>query len=227
MPTPVAPPPMTTMSQGSGSSAGGRGGFAVLQPARASRRGFHAPSMAGIRALRIAATASPSSARAAAQLRTRGHRRARSAGRLRHWPASVVRRSSRSRPPGRRDTRRRARSSRSPSGRTTGTPRRSAWNCISRSLRAAPPSTRSSVEPRCPSPPASRRARRRPGRRCLRARRGRVCRRSCPRVMPDDRAARVRIPVRRAQAREGRHEVDAAAVRHASRRAPRRRRTLG
>jgi hypothetical protein len=29
-------------------------------------------------------------------------------------------------------------------GRTTGTPRMSAWNCISRSLAAAPPSTRSS-----------------------------------------------------------------------------------
>ena len=42
---------------------------------------------------------------------------------------------------------------------------------------------------------------------------------------PDDGAARVRIPVRRAQAGEGRHEVDAAVVGHRRAPAPRRRTT--
>jgi hypothetical protein len=45
----------------------------------------------------------------------------------------------------RRDTRRRAPSSRAPSAARPGTPSRSAWICIRRPFAAAPPSTRSSV----------------------------------------------------------------------------------
>ena len=41
------------------------------------------------------------------------------------------------------------------------------------------------------------------------------CARVVPRVMPDDGAARVRIPVGRAQPRERGHEEDAAGVGHA------------
>ena len=41
-------------------------------------------------------------------------------------------------------------------GRTTGMPSRSAWNCISRSFTAAPPSTRSSLTGAAPAATASR-----------------------------------------------------------------------
>ena len=47
------------------------------------------------------------------------------------------------------------------------------------------------------------------------------CARVVPRVMPDDRAARVRIPVGRAEPRERRHEVRRRPRRARSRRAPR------
>ena len=53
-----------------------------------------------------------------------------------------------------------------------------------------------------------------------------MCARVVPRVRPDDRAARVGVPVRAAEAGERGHEIDAAANRARWPRAPRRRPTL-
>src|SRR5215204_1589892 len=81
------------------------------------------------------------------------------------------------------------------SGTTTGTPSTSAWNFISQPLTTAPPSAFSSSST---TPEASSIARS-AGQMGAPAAAGE----------PDDGPARVRIPVRRAEAREGRHEVDA------------------
>ena len=93
----------------------------------------------------------------------------------------------------------------------------SAWNCIRKSLAAAPPSTRSA---RSGTPGVGRhapRARRGSGRRSPRAPRATRCARGGAAREPDDGAARVRVPVRRAEPDEGRHEVDAAGVRRPTR----------
>ena len=120
---------------------------------------------------------------------------------------------------------RRAPSSRSPSGARTGTPRQvglhlhraGCWRW--RRRRRAAPSTR------CPN----RRAIASISSAALEGdrleRRARDVRRVVPRVRPDDGAARVRIPVRRAQADERGHEIHAAAVGDARARALRRRPT--
>src|ERR1019366_8007145 len=94
-------------------------------------------------------------------------------------------------------------------GRSTGMPSRSAWNCISRSLTEAPPSTRSSVTTAPPAAIASlliassRAA-------LWKAIDSRAARAMCAIVEP-----RVRPPVGRAEAGESRNEHDAAVVGHA------------
>ena len=95
------------------------------------------------------------------------------------------------------------------SGTTTGTPSTSAWNCISQRLTvaaavgaqlgqrlaaAAPPSRARRRPSGRPSPPSAARAR---------------CARVAAAREPDDRAARVRVPVRRAEPGQRGHEVDA------------------
>ncbi len=99
------------------------------------------------------------------------------------------------------------------SGRTTRTPSRSAWNCISRSLAAAPPSTRTS---RSRVPVSASIARHQVGdleRDALeRGARARWAPVDAAR-QAQDRAARRRIPLGRPQAGERGHDDDAAGVR--------------
>ena len=94
------------------------------------------------------------------------------------------------------------------SGTTTGTPSMSAWNCMSQPLAVAPPSARSSSsgmpERGVLSPHGVDRL---VGDRLQRGA-GQVCASRAARE-PDDRSARVRVPVRGAQTGEGGHEVDA------------------
>ena len=111
----------------------------------------------------------------------------------------------------------------SPAGRCTGTPSTSAWNCIRKSFAQAPPSTRSSAEPRARSP-----------RHALDHVAGLVgdrLERRADEVLPgraarqaDDRAARALVPVGSAEPDEGRHQVHAARIGHARAPAPRSRR---
>ena len=159
--------------------------------------------------------------RASARRRASSPRRAPRAGR----PACAARSGRRPRPSRPRARRGRARSpprgpasaaapsavTSSTGGRRTGTPSTSAWNCIRKSLRQAPPSTRSASSAR----PASALKhvhhvaalvgdRLQRGADQVRARRAAR--------EPDQRAARALVPVRRAEAHEGRHQVDAAGV---------------
>ena len=122
------------------------------------------------------------------------------------------RRSSTSRRRGRRDTRRRAPWFRVTFGRTTGTPSTSACICMSRSLARGAAVDAQFGRAACRRPAASLRARRRLWNAMLRARRARCAPRSLPRVRPTIDAARVGIPVRRAEPGERGDEVDAATV---------------
>ena len=102
---------------------------------------------------------------------------------------------------GRRGTRRRAPWSRAPRGRTTGTPSRSAWICISRSFAAAPPSTRSARQRRPGVLLPSRSSRSALWSAIALERRAREVRRGGAAREADDRAARVADP---SAARRGR-----------------------
>ena len=141
-------------------------------------------------------------------------------------PGDLLRPTTRSRPPAPPGTPRRARWSRSRPAARPGTPSRSAWNCISASLVDAPPSTRSSASA-MPAVAVDRveqvghlvRDALDGGARDVAG--GRAARDA------DDGAARVGVPVRRAESREGRHQVDAAVVGHRRRQAPRRPTTSG
>ena len=94
------------------------------------------------------------------------------------------------------------------SGTTTGTPSTSAWNCISQRLTVAPPSARSSASgSRAGALHRPHRVDGLVGHRL--ERRAREVRAAAAAREPDDRPARVGIPVRRAQPGERGHEVDA------------------
>ena len=108
--------------------------------------------------------------------------------------------------------RRPARSSRRPRGGSPARPRMSAWNCMSRSLWTMPPSTLSDVQGRRPSRSSiasidlAGLERRR-----LQRRAGDVARVDVA-GQAGEHAAGVGLPVRREQARERRHDVQAAVV---------------
>ena len=167
-----------------------RPGYSRRQPAQSRARSTRPPPVC---AAATPARPRPSAARS-------GPPRAR---------ASARRRRSRRRSPRRPGRRRPARSSRTTSGTTTGPPEHVRLElhqpavggraAVGAQLRRAARRTR----------PPSRRPRRPSGRRSPRARPARGARGRVPRVRPDDRAARVRIPVRRSEAGQRRHEVDA------------------